>query len=303
MVVLLGASVVAACALVRPEPPGAPPPPGASVEVSEGVHVNVIDEGAGPPVLLIHGCPGSAYDWRPLPERLLAAGFRVIRYDRVGYGYSTRRLRDARHRFDVNAGELMGLLDAMELERTVLVGWSYGGGVAQIAARDAPERVAGLVLIGSAGPLHERGGWDLLEQLLFATAPLNSWAIASGRGRPTIRRMGETAFNDRVPAWWPEQTLALLALPGAAHTWMMEMKHRAPDEIDPDGVRVPTLVLHGTADQMGDFEVAEDLHHRIAQSTLMPVREGSHMLPNTHPDLIADQIGTFTLGLAGYRAR
>ena len=60
------------------------PPPGRFVSVG-GYRINVIDEGRGAPVVLVHGLPGSAYDWSPLPQRLLAAGFRVIRYDRVGY--------------------------------------------------------------------------------------------------------------------------------------------------------------------------------------------------------------------------
>src|SRR5678816_2391268 len=71
------------------------PPAGTAVTLPGGYRVNVLDEGTGPAVLLIHGLPGSAYDWEPLPTLLQAAGCRVIRYDRVGYGHSDRRRDDA----------------------------------------------------------------------------------------------------------------------------------------------------------------------------------------------------------------
>jgi hypothetical protein len=89
------------------------PPRGARVAIARGYGINVLDEGVGPPVVLVHGLPGSAYDWRPLPEQLVAAGFRVIRYDRVGYGHSDRRTEGERHSIERNAGELLELLPAL----------------------------------------------------------------------------------------------------------------------------------------------------------------------------------------------
>ena len=84
---------------------GAPPPlpPGARVRITGGHTVNVFDEGRGPAVVLIHGLPGSAHDWQPLPQHLVEAGYRVIRYDRVGYGRSTRRMEGEPHTIDANA--------------------------------------------------------------------------------------------------------------------------------------------------------------------------------------------------------
>src|SRR4030095_3730611 len=118
------------------------PAGGTAVTIASGYRIIVIDEGAGQVVMLIHGLPGSAYDWDPLPEQLVAAGFRVVRYDRVGYGHSDRRANDGEHRIEVNAAEVMALASALRLEAPLLVGWSYGGGVALRAAADYPERVA-----------------------------------------------------------------------------------------------------------------------------------------------------------------
>ena len=82
------------------------PAPGTPVTIPGGYRLNVLDQGTGPAVLLVHGLPGSAYDWEPLSDLLRAAGCRVIRYDRVGYGHSDRRRDDGEHRVDVNGIEL-----------------------------------------------------------------------------------------------------------------------------------------------------------------------------------------------------
>ena len=113
-----------------------PPPPGTVVPIPGGHRLNVIDEGSGPSVVLVHGLPGSAHDWRPLPEQLIAAGFRVIRYDRVGYGHSSRRRAGESHAIDSNATDVLQLIAALQLDAPVLVGWSYGGAVAQRASAE-----------------------------------------------------------------------------------------------------------------------------------------------------------------------
>ena len=107
------------------------PPPGRLVEVEPGVHVNVIEEGSGPPVVLVHGHPATAYDWQPLMHELAARGRRAIAYDRVGYGRSDGRTNGA-YTVAANADELLGLLKALQLEH---VGWSAGR---TAAARRSP---------------------------------------------------------------------------------------------------------------------------------------------------------------------
>ena len=127
------------------------PAPGRRIDVGGGVFVNATDEGSGRPIVLVHGLPGSAYDWAPLSQALAAHGHRVIAYDRVGYGHSDGRRNDA-FTPDGNADDLLGLLETEDLRDVTVVGWSYGGPVAIIAGRKDPSRIERLVLIGSGGP-------------------------------------------------------------------------------------------------------------------------------------------------------
>ena len=276
--------------LVGIGPPPAPAP-GMRVDVGDGVHVNVFDTGSGPAVVLVHGLPGSGYDWTPLPARLVERGHRVVRYDRVGYGHSDRRTVDTQHHFGTNARELLALIDALELARPVLVGWSYGGGVVQVAAQQAPERVRGLVLVGSVGVLERPPPDRGLLVALLDTEMVTSWGLRSGfAARPGTARIGELAFSGQVPDWWLDHMISMLALPGAAHTFMMEREHRRPDLLAPETLRVPVLVVHGTDDRLVPHTMAEDLVRRIDGARLESVAAGSHGLPNTHADLLADQI-------------
>ena len=120
--------------------------------LAAGIRTNVHDLGSGPPVLLIHGSgPGvSAWaNWRlVMPE--LARQARVIAPDMVGFGY-TERPTGQRYDMDAWVAQAVGLLDALDIERTDLVGNSFGGALALALTIRHPQRVRRLVLMGSVG--------------------------------------------------------------------------------------------------------------------------------------------------------
>lgn len=103
--------------------------------------------GHGPPVVLLHGQPGSAADWGPL-RRLLEDDYTVIVPDRPGYG----RTGGTALGFRGNADAVADLLDRCGISSATIVGHSWGGGVAIALAEGHPGRVAGLVLVSSVGP-------------------------------------------------------------------------------------------------------------------------------------------------------
>src|SRR5258706_16482383 len=120
--------------------------------LAAGIRTNVHDIGTGVPVLLIHGSgPGvSAWaNWRlTIPE--LAKRSRVIAPDMVGFGY-TERPAGQRYDMDTWVTQAVGLLDALDIERTDLVGNSFGGALALALTIRHPQRVRRLVLMGSVG--------------------------------------------------------------------------------------------------------------------------------------------------------
>ncbi len=105
------------------------------------------EQGQGPPLILLHNATGSTQDWRKVFPLLVAGGFRVITYDRRGFGRSAPLAQpdwplDYLHR---SRDELLAFMDALQLERIALVGNSDGATIALLTAASAPARVAGIV--------------------------------------------------------------------------------------------------------------------------------------------------------------
>jgi pimeloyl-ACP methyl ester carboxylesterase len=102
-----------------------------------------------------------------------------------------------------------------------------------------------------------------------------------------IRLLGPIFFSGgEVPAWWPSHALAVIAVPGAIHTWHMEETYTDASRLVPERLRAPTVVIHGTADNNVSPATAPEVHSRIPGSRLLLVEGGSHMLPNTHAELV-----------------
>jgi pimeloyl-ACP methyl ester carboxylesterase len=110
-----------------------------------GVQLAAIDEGAGDPVVMIHGFPELAYSWRHQIPALTGAGFRVIAYDQRGYGASSKPDDVAAYSLVNLVADAIGLLDGLGLERATLVGHDWGSLVVWTAAIMYPERVQRVV--------------------------------------------------------------------------------------------------------------------------------------------------------------
>jgi pimeloyl-ACP methyl ester carboxylesterase len=277
------------------------PPPGRGVALGDGTVLNVTEIGRGEPVVFVHGLPGSASDWSVVAEHLAPFGYHTIAYDRAGYGYSTRPA-EAPDRYSLasNARDLKGLLDALGIERATLVGWSYGGGVVQTLALEAPQRVSHLVLVGSVGPLEipDPEGEPIASRLVRSpiALPLFDWA----RNVPPLTRSLThdglvKAFTDgaAIPLGYEGRTQALLSLPGTLRSYVLEEQRFAPSALRPERITTPALVMQGSEDLLVKPAVAEDLAKRLPNARLVVVPIGSHMLPITDPDEIVRRIQEF----------
>lgn len=265
------------------------PPEGDLVGVASDTRVNVIASGEGPPAVLVHGLPGTAYDWRPLIAALVERRFRVIAYDRVGFGHSDPR-PDDEYTLAADARDLLALLDVEDLRNATIVGWSFGGVTAMTAALEDPERIARLVLIGSAGrwpdaPSPSPLFWEPVFEWIAAVPPARQYAQ---------RAMERLFFSGRPsPEWFSEQNAANLAQVKTRRAWREELTRYRYDGPDPSSIARPILVIHGEDDRVVPPSVGTWLHHRAVGSGFLLVEAGSHMLPVTHPDLLADRIADF----------
>ena len=122
------------------------PKPGRLIDL-QGESIHYLEEGTGPPVILIHGFGGHTFSYRNLlPD--LAAGHRVVALDLLGFGYSERP-KEADYSHSAQANRVVRLMDALGIEKASLVGHSMGGEIAMRVAAGWPERVERLALVAS----------------------------------------------------------------------------------------------------------------------------------------------------------
>jgi pimeloyl-ACP methyl ester carboxylesterase len=252
--------------------------------------------GAGPAVALIHGQPGSAADWARLVP-LVSGDHAVIVPDRPGYG----RTAGAATGFAGNAAALVETFGRLDVgsEGAVLVGHSWGGGVALAAAINHPRHVKGLVLVASVRPgeslgwvdrmLAARGIGDALAAITIGSTALvlrNHRVRAlverrlDGRARDVIRALeGVTGAQTRAPVW---------------RSFVVEQR-RLFDELgglEPSlrNIQVPTVVLSGGADRIVPSAVGARLAAAIPNAVHRVVPGAHHLLPFDHPSEIQSAI-------------
>ena len=122
---------------------------------SNGIRLNIAEQGKGPLVLLCHGFPESWYSWRHQIDALAAAGFHAVAPDMRGYGKSDAPEAIDQYTIFHLIGDLVGLLDALEAPTAVIVGHDWGANIAWHAARLRPDRFRAVVALSV--PFRPRG--------------------------------------------------------------------------------------------------------------------------------------------------
>jgi pimeloyl-ACP methyl ester carboxylesterase len=159
------------------------------VETSDGVVLEVRDEGRGWPVLLLHGFPDSSYVWRNQIPALVGARFRVVAPDLRGFGASDKPQDVDAYRITTLADDVIAILDAVELERAHVVGHDWGAGLAWVLAGLHADRVDRLVAMSVGHPSTQREPpveqrekswymlWFQFEGLAEELLPRDGWRL------------------------------------------------------------------------------------------------------------------------------
>jgi non-heme chloroperoxidase len=259
-------------------------------ENSAPIKIHYEDHGSGHPIVLIHGYPLNGNSWERQERDLLANGYRVITYDRRGFGQSSQPT--VGYDYDTFAGDLKALIDHLDLSDLVLVGFSMGTGeVTRYLATYGSERVRKAALFGAIPPfvLRTDDNPEGVDGKVFADIKA---VIVNDRyayfedflnNFYNVDVLGGTRISDR--AWQASFNVAAASSPFATYvcvdTWLTDFRADLP-KID-----VPVLVMHGTDDRILPFEsTAARLPALIADCTLIPVKGGPHNIGWTHPEVV-----------------
>jgi pimeloyl-ACP methyl ester carboxylesterase len=251
------------------------------------IELHYTDQGEGQPVVLSHGWPLSGRSWEAQVPALIGAGYRVITYDRRGFGQSSQPWNG--YEYDTFANDLAELVNHLDLTDAVLIGFSMGGGeVVRYLRNHGLDRVSKIVLASAVTPYlfksddNPDGALDdafiegfvdqvATDRMAFLDEFLVGFFSANGKLKVS-QQQKDYAFS-----------LAAMASPKATmdciNAW-----GRTDFRNDLANVTVPTLVIHGDADAIVPIEVSGNRAARdIEGAQLVVIKDGPHGVTASHP--------------------
>lgn len=263
-----------------------------ATENSTDVEIFYTDQGPADaqPVVLIHGFPLNGESWDLQSRALQDAGFRVIAYDRRGFGASSKTATGSD--YDTFAADLHALIEELELEDAVLVGFSMGTGeIARYLSRYGAGRIAKVAFFGSLEPyllITDDNPDGAGDQAFFdgtaAAVAKDRYAFLTGFFRDFYNLddlLGERISQEAVDASVQVANLAgNAAIAAAPLTWPTDFRGDIPS------ITVPTLIVHGTADNILPIDATarrfKDLVPDATPLTYLEIEGAPHGLLRTH---------------------
>jgi non-heme chloroperoxidase len=271
-------------------------------ENSTDIELYYEDQGSGQPVVLVHGYPLDGHSWELQTRELLAAGYRVVTYDRRGFGASSKV--GSGYDYDTFAADLDTVLTTLDLRDVILVGFSMGTGeLARYVRNHGHERVAKLAFLASLEPflVQRDDNPEGVPQSVFdgiadaARSDRYAWFTQFYQDFYNLEEnLGTRISEEVVRANW---NTAVGSAPAAAYavvpTWIEDFR---PDVEAVRAAGKPTLILHGTKDNILPIDASgRRFHAAVPDAEYVEVEGAPHGLLWTH----ADEVNATLLAFVG----
>jgi non-heme chloroperoxidase len=257
-------------------------------ENSAAIQIYYEDHGSGSPVVLVHGYALNGHSWEKQEAALLAAGYRVITYDRRGFGASSRP--SIGYDFDTLAGDLHVLLSRLDLREVVLAGFAMGTGeVTRYLAFHGPGRVTAAVLVAPLLPFLlktddnsegiDRSVFDAIRARIAADRPA---AMKDLMDRSyNVDLLGGSRVSDQ--AW---QNSFYVAISASAHAALRCVTACLEDfRADIATISIPVLVIHGDQDRVLPYQATGSRLPALLKNVRSTIITGGpHAIIWTHAD-------------------
>jgi 3-oxoadipate enol-lactonase len=243
---------------------------------ANGITVNCVVEGEGPWLVMCHSLASDLSMWTPQVPAL-ARRFKVVRFDTRGHGGSDAP--SGRYSLDLLAADLLGLCDALGIDRAHCVGLSMGGMIVQTFALAHPERVASLVLADTTSR-YPPDVWPLWQQRIATAESQGLEPLVA----PTLERWFTAPFRAAHPERVAPIAAAIRATPVAGY---VGCSHALP-KIDVTArlrtLRCPALVIVGADDPGTPVAMAREIHEHLPGSELAIIPDAAHLANVEQPE-------------------
>ncbi|PFA26536.1 alpha/beta hydrolase [Bacillus thuringiensis] len=256
-------------------------------ENQEPIEIYYEDHGTGKPVVLIHGWPLSGRSWEYQVPALVEAGYRVITYDRRGFGQSSQPWEG--YEYDTFTSDLHQLLEHLELQNVTLVGFSMGGGeVARYISTYGTDRIERAVFAGAVPPYlyksedHPEGALDDATIEAFKSGVINDRLAFLDEFTKGFFAAGNRTDLVSEPFRLYNWDIAASASPKGTLDCITAFS-KTDFRKDLEKFNIPTLIIHGDSDATVPYEYSGKLtHEAIPNSKVALIKGGPHGLNATH---------------------
>lgn len=248
------------------------------IEVTPNVRLHVTDAGEGRPVVLIHGWPLSDEMYEYQYNDLIKNNFRAIGITLRGFGKSDKPY--GAYEYDIHAQDIKVILDKLEIEDAVLVGFSMGGAIAiRYISKFKSAHVSKLVLCGAAAPI-----WTQRSDFKYnlAVSAVDDLIKLNNTDRPQllanfakIFSATETSLSKGIGEW-----LHAIGLSASSYATAQCLMALRDTDLRPDleKITIPTLIMHGKKDKICSFDLAEQMKLSINNSQLLAFEKSGHSM-------------------------
>lgn len=260
----------------------------------EDLTFEVADAGPrdGEPVLLLHGFPEDASSWDAVLPRLHRVGLRTLTLDQRGYAPEAAPPEKARYRTGDLVGDVLAVLDALDIDRVHLVGHDWGGGIAWATAQRAPERLATLTVLSTPHPSAVRRALRTLDQLrrswyigAFQVPRLPELALSRGMHRFLAR----AGLPDSVARRYAGRFSTPRSLRGPIN-WYRSASLTGGRSGATEVITVPTTYVWGNRDAALGRTGAEGTAAFVGADYRFVELDAGHWLPELEPEAVADAV-------------
>lgn len=248
------------------------------ISVEPNINLHVTDGGEGRPIILIHGWPLSDEMFEYQYNELINNKFRVIGITLRGFGKSDKPY--GKYDYDVHALDIKRVLDILEINDAVLLGFSMGGAIAiRYVSMFNGAHVSKLVLCGAAAPI-----WTQRNDFKFnlPKSAVDELIDLNNKDRPQllanfakIFSATETSLSKGIAGW-----LYGINISASSYATSQCLIALRDTDLRPDieKIKIPTLIMHGKKDKICSFDLAEQMKQGISNSSLIAFEKSGHSM-------------------------
>jgi pimeloyl-ACP methyl ester carboxylesterase len=275
------------------------------ITLSDGiVHYKASGPEGAPAVVFVHGISNPYHVWDANFSTVADAGYRVVRYDRYGVGFSDRP-RGIRYNPDLFDRQLLELVGKLKLKTPLtLVGFSLGGNIAVIFAERHPELVNGLILVSPGGfPIPMTAGEKLFQNLLRLPGVGEYLIRLFGEKMSDPDTQGSDLYDQALLPGYVERLKGLERYKGTLYAWLSTIRHFPIQELESSyravgDSRKPVLLVWGKEDRVLPFATTEKARAAIPQVELLALEQAGHASHYEKSVVVNEAILTFLRRMA-----